>query len=90
MGHLQSAVNMPLHLLNVKHRLLNQNKHYVTYCASGSRSASACSFLSKLGYSVSVLQGGTQAIDVSALRGLTTLNDCILRDGEVVELPMIV
>ncbi len=85
LGHLSQAVNMPLHLLYVKHRLLSRDAHYVAYCATGSRSASACFFLSRLGYSVSVLEGGSHDLDASNLRDRLIQNDFILRDGAVVE-----
>ncbi|MGH1371609.1 MAG: cyclic nucleotide-binding domain-containing protein [Cellvibrionaceae bacterium] len=84
-GHLRHAVNMPLHLLYVKHRLLNRDDCYVTYCETGRRSASACFFLSKLGYKVSVLDGGLNGVAASVLGEAMTGGEYILRDGEVVE-----
>lgn len=83
-GHLEASVNMPLHLLYVKHRLLNGDRRYVTYCGTGRRSASACFFLSKLGYNVSVLEGGVNSILEAEMPEMTR-RDYILRDGEVVE-----
>lgn len=87
-GHLPLSANMPLHLLYVKHRLLNSDRRYIVYCGTGRRSASACFFLSKLGYNVSVLEGGVNMISEAETTEQSvqmTRRDYIFRDGEVVE-----
>lgn len=42
---------MPLHLLRLKARLLQQDRLYLCYCDSGKRSASAVFLLTQLGFS---------------------------------------
>lgn len=82
-SHLSFAANLPLHLLHLKHRLLNPAKYYVTYCSSGARAASACFFLRGLGYNVEAIseplfaaQGGAEDV---------TSTDYILSGGVAVE-----
>ena len=53
---------MPLHLLRLKTRLLDQGKTYLCYCDSGKRSASAVFLLSQLGYSAYALRDGLDAL----------------------------
>lgn len=59
-GHCEGAVNMPLDLLKLKSRLL-QDKEYVLYCNSGRRSEAAAYLLSQDGFKVSMLVGGFSA-----------------------------
>ena len=61
-SHAQEALNMPLHLLRLKTRLLDQGKTYLCYCDSGKRSASAVFLLSQLGYSAYALRDGLDAL----------------------------
>ena len=61
-AHAQEALNMPLHLLRLKTRLLDQGKTYLCYCDSGKRSASAVFLLSQLGYSAYALRDGLDAL----------------------------
>lgn len=37
---------------------LDKSKHYYVYCRSGARSASACQFMEKNGFSATNLEGG--------------------------------
>jgi CRP-like cAMP-binding protein len=60
--HAQQALNMPLHLLRLKARLLNKANTYLCYCDSGKRSASAVFLLSQLGYKVYALRDGLDAL----------------------------
>ncbi|MAZ87862.1 MAG: cyclic nucleotide-binding protein [Cellvibrionaceae bacterium] len=82
-SHLSFAANLPLHLLHLKHRLLNPAQRYVTYCSSGARAASACYFLRELGYSVEAISEPLFARqDLS--EGFTS-TDYILSGGVAVE-----
>jgi len=82
-SHLSFAANLPLHLLHLKHRLLNPAQRYVTYCSSGARAASACFFLRELGYDVEAISE-----PLFAHQGLVealTDTDYILSGGVAVE-----
>ena len=61
-GHAQQALNMPLHLLRLKVRLLDKDRTYLCYCDSGKRSASAVFLLSQLGFSAYALRDGLDAL----------------------------
>jgi CRP-like cAMP-binding protein len=60
--HAQQALNMPLHLLRLKARLLDKSHTYLCYCDSGKRSASAVFLLSQLGYKAYALRDGVDAL----------------------------
>jgi CRP-like cAMP-binding protein len=60
--HAQQALNMPLHLLRLKARLLDKAHTYLCYCDSGKRSASAVFLLSQLGYRAYALRDGLDAL----------------------------
>lgn len=66
-GHCHGALHLPLDILQLKTRLLDPNKRYITYCNSGRRSQAAAYFLQSLGYQVSALAGGFRryAVDES-------------------------
>ncbi|MFA7554213.1 MAG: cyclic nucleotide-binding domain-containing protein [Spongiibacteraceae bacterium] len=57
-GHCEGAVNMPLDLLKLKSRMLDQHQHYISFCNSGRRSEAAAYLLAEDGFNVSVLAGG--------------------------------
>lgn len=57
-GHAPQALNMPLHLLRLKARLLKKDRVYLCYCDSGKRSANAVFVLTQLGFSVHALRDG--------------------------------
>lgn len=61
-AHAQQALNMPLHLLRLKTRLLDPARTYLCYCDSGKRSASAVFLLSQLGFSAYALRDGLDAL----------------------------
>ena len=61
-GHALQALNMPLHLLRLKARLLKQDRVYLCYCDSGKRSASAVFLLTQLGYTAYPLRDGLDAL----------------------------
>ncbi|MCP8898399.1 cyclic nucleotide-binding domain-containing protein [Gilvimarinus xylanilyticus] len=82
LGHLPGAVNIPLHLLGIKSRLMRLGVHYLCYCNTGRRSRAATHLLRQQGYTVSMLT------DAAALfeRGdedssLETDKNYILREG---------
>ena len=61
-GHAAEALNMPLHLLRLKARLLKTDRVYLCYCDSGKRSANAVFVLTQLGFSVHALRGGLDGL----------------------------
>ena len=61
-AHAPQALNMPLHLLRLKVRLLDRERVYLCYCDSGKRSASAVFLLSQLGFRVYTLRDGLDAL----------------------------
>ncbi|MFC5695120.1 cyclic nucleotide-binding domain-containing protein [Pseudomonas sp. GCM10022186] len=61
-AHAPQALNMPLHLLRLKARLLDRGTTYLCYCDSGKRSASAVFLLSQLGYRAYALRDGLDAL----------------------------
>lgn len=58
-GHCLGAVNMPLDILKLKARMLDEKIHYITYCDTGRRSEAAAYLMSEDGFNVSALAGGT-------------------------------
>jgi len=58
---MRRAINMPLHLLRLKTRMLSSDTDYIVYCDTQRRSSAACQFLHKLGFQVRVLKGGIAA-----------------------------
>jgi len=69
-GHAARALNMPLHLLRLKTRLLDRERVYLCYCDSGKRSASAVFLLTQMGFTAYPLRGGIaglSAADYAAL-----------------------
>ncbi|MDH2241397.1 cyclic nucleotide-binding domain-containing protein [Pseudomonas sp. GD03909] len=61
-GHAMQALQMPLHLLRLKTRLLDPQRPYLCYCESGKRSANAVFLLTQLGFTAFALQGGLDAL----------------------------
>jgi len=57
-GHLRNSINIPVANLSQNLKKLNKNKPIITCCASGSRSASAMSFLKSNGFE-EVYNGGS-------------------------------
>jgi phage shock protein E len=57
-GHLRNSINIPIANLSQNLKKLNKNKPIITCCASGSRSASAMSFLKSNGFE-EVYNGGS-------------------------------
>lgn len=65
-GHASQALNMPLHLLRLKSRLLRPDRVYLCYCDSGKRSASAVFLLTQLGFTAYPLRDGLDALPAAA------------------------
>lgn len=61
-AHAAQALNMPLHLLRLKARLLDKERSYICYCDSGKRSANAVYLLAQLGFSAYALRDGYDAL----------------------------
>lgn len=60
--HFRGAQNMPLNVLRLKSRLLDNKKHYLVYCDTGRRSTAAAFLLKNAGFKVDVLEGGLNAL----------------------------
>ncbi|WP_447590935.1 cyclic nucleotide-binding domain-containing protein [Aquipseudomonas campi] len=69
-SHALQTLNMPLHLLRLKTRLLDKARTYLCYCDSGKRSASAVFLLSQLGFSAYALRDGVDALPAIQRDGL--------------------
>lgn len=82
MGHLDTAVNIPVSLLRLKTRMLDKGQEYILYCDTGRRSNAATYLLQKLGYKVSYLQRGVNQ-DVALRKQLLQAGrDYLLRGGK--------
>ncbi len=81
-GHLSMAVNIPLHLLGLKQRLLRPSTTYVVYCDTGRRSKAAAFLLAEQGFQAVTLRDGI----VGAGMQYQLVNDFnyVLADGQVV------
>lgn len=55
LGHLPGAVNIPLHLLGIKSRLMRLGVDYICYCDTGRRSGAATHLLREQGFNVKML-----------------------------------
>ncbi|TRX74801.1 cyclic nucleotide-binding domain-containing protein [Pseudomonas mangiferae] len=86
-GHAREALNMPLHLLRLKARLLDPARLYLCYCDSGKRSASAVFLLSQLGFKAYVLRDGVDGLPAVQRDGLLceTGSGYLARSGGRVE-----
>jgi len=69
-AHALESLNMPLHLLRLKTRLLDKARPYLCYCDSGKRSASAVFLLSQLGFTAYSLRDGLDALPAVQRDGL--------------------
>ncbi|MCW8193330.1 cyclic nucleotide-binding domain-containing protein [Proteobacteria bacterium 005FR1] len=85
-GHLAQAINLPLHLLRIKTRLLNRDTEYVIYCDTGRRSRAAAHLLNKAGYRVVALNAGLRGLRPAQGVNLPVDNaEFLLKDGRVIE-----
>lgn len=83
---LERAVNIPLHLLRIKTRLLNRDTTYLLYCDTGRRSRAAAHLLSRAGFNAVALEGGLREWDSSLplVRGAAEA-EYMLKNGKLVE-----
>ena len=56
------SMNIPLYLLRIKSRELDQNTKYIVYCDTGRRSSSAAYLLNERGYDAYFLNGGLRSL----------------------------
>lgn len=82
--HLHSAVNLPLHLLHLKRRVLDLAHTYITCCNSAARAGAACHFLQQMGYRVYGLRQGLDSLDDAVKTPLWSEQDFILKGGQVI------
>ncbi|MGJ7437903.1 rhodanese-like domain-containing protein [Streptococcus equinus] len=61
MGHVPTAVNLPLSEFVSGYQVLDKDITYHIICQSGARSGQACLFLEGQGYNVVNIAGGTSA-----------------------------
>lgn len=81
-SHIQQAVNIPLHLLSIKSRLLTSENLYIFYCDTGRRSRAAAHLLTQQGYRALALADCAQLFSLARWSGL--INDhhnYVLRNG---------
>lgn len=57
-GHISGAAHIPFIQLAVRAKELNQSNPVVVYCGAGNRSARACAYLCRCGFTVANLRGG--------------------------------
>ncbi len=62
-NHLPDAINIPLPILRLKLKQLDQSRIYITYCDDGSRSATAGFIMSQNGLKTAILDGGIGILD---------------------------
>lgn len=56
--HIPKSINIPLFMLRIKSRNLDQNKKYTLYCDTGKRSSASAFILSEIGIDTYCLKGG--------------------------------
>ncbi|MFO7602991.1 MAG: cyclic nucleotide-binding domain-containing protein [Gammaproteobacteria bacterium] len=61
------SLNIPLFLLRLNANKLMKNKHYIVYCDTGRRSASAAFILRERGIDCFILEGGLQNIPAESI-----------------------
>ena len=60
-GHITSAINIPLGLIEFRMHELDKSKEYFMVCRSGGRSGQATQFLESQGFNVTNMTGGMLA-----------------------------
>lgn len=85
-NHIQRAVNIPLHLLAIKSRLLSAGQLYIFYCDTGRRSRAAAHLLAQQGFQALALDNCADLLSQCRWQGLldNTFN-YVLRDGVAVQ-----
>ena len=59
---IKGSVNVPLHMVRSKAKILDPNKKYVLFCNNGTRSEAAAFIMAGLGLEVYVVKGGLNAL----------------------------
>ena len=60
-GHIATAINIPLGLIEFRMHELDKSKEYIMVCRSGGRSGQATQFLQNQGFNVTNMTGGMLA-----------------------------
>jgi len=60
-GHIPTAINIPLGLIEFRMHELDKSKEYIMVCRSGGRSGQATQFLESQGFNVTNMTGGMLA-----------------------------
>lgn len=81
---LDRAINIPLHLLRIKTRLLDPETPYLLYCDTGRRSRAAAHLLTRAGFKVVALEGGLRELNVATSLDHAS-SEFLLKDGLIVE-----
>lgn len=82
--HLEKAINLPLHLLRIKTRLLNHNTQYILYCDTGRRSRAAAHLLTRAGFKAVALSAGLRGLRPAQGVNLAVDNaEFLLKNGQV-------
>lgn len=66
-GTLAGAMNIPLYLFRLKADLLDRSRHYIVFCDTGQRSATAAFLLGIRGIQSSVIRGGIDSCTALSL-----------------------
>jgi CRP-like cAMP-binding protein len=84
--HLHGAVNIPLHLLNIKVRMLDKNRPYIFYCNTGRRSKAVVHLLVQQGYQALALENCSQLFAQSRWHSmLDSSENFVLKDGGAIK-----
>jgi rhodanese-related sulfurtransferase len=83
-GHLAGAVNLPLHLLAIKARLLQPSVPYVLYCDTGRRARAATHLLREQGFRVQALADCAAVFADDTQWPLESRDNYVLRAGRAV------
>jgi CRP-like cAMP-binding protein len=84
--HLHGAVNIPLHLLNIKVRMLDKNRPYIFYCNTGRRSKAVVQLLTQQGFQAFALDNCEQLFAQSRWHSmLDSTENFVLKDGAAIK-----
>jgi CRP-like cAMP-binding protein len=59
---IRGSINLPLHMLRGKAKVLDHGKKYILFCNNGVRSEAACFIMASLGFDVYFLRGGLNSV----------------------------
>lgn len=84
-SHIKHAVNIPLSLIGLKSRMLDDSHSYIFYCDTGRRSKAAVHLLQAQGFNVKYLQNGYTVFSNNQLGHMLEVNTSyLLRSGGAV------